>query len=68
MWMLKISLSVAAFLLILKVVRTESGTLTEKLAYLTRAVVGKSVWSSRDGRDAHNLYYSAHRAACALIA
>lgn len=64
MLMLKLSLSIAAFLLVLKVVRTESGTSREKLAYLGRAIIGKSVWTNK--RDAHNLYYSAHRAAYAL--
>lgn len=65
---LKISLMIAASLLVIKVLRTESGTLSEKLAYVGRAITGKSVWRIPTRQSAHDAYHGAKRAAYALAA
>jgi hypothetical protein len=54
MAMLKVSLFIAAVFLVVKVIRTESGTIGEKLAYLGRAVSGKSIKSHRSAHDAYS--------------
>jgi hypothetical protein len=65
---LKISLSIAALLLVIKVVRNESGTFREKFEYIMHAVTGKSVWRMPTVQGVHDAYHSAYRAAYAISA